>query len=197
MFAPMKQHSCTFPVPPDVQALMSFPTEEICFNFFDPTDMLVRLLVCGPLGARAENFAFFPENSELLYDFCHGARLQRMHNATPRGAAVLTAVIFFDEINRDQKGFDTGDGAIIVGGFFKQRVRESTYAKASLGTFPPCDFPKVTVKMLLLMYTIMYIVVIYNVHCKVHCVLPIYVHSNIVSTTSAALMCAMFLIVTA
>ena len=80
-----------------------------------------------------------------------------MHDATPRGAAVLTAVIFFDEINRDQKGFATGDGAIIVGGFFKQRVRESTYAKASLGTFPPCDFPKVTNKMLFITYTIIYI----------------------------------------
>jgi hypothetical protein len=156
MFGPMKQHCCTFPVPADVQALMSFPTTEICFNFFDPTDMLVRLLVCGPLGARAENLAFFPENSEVLYDFCHGARLQRMHNATPRGAAVLTAVIFFDEINRDQKGFATGDGAIIVGGFFKQRVRESTYAKASLGTFPACDFPKVTITFF------------YNVHYNVH-----------------------------
>ena len=123
---------------------MSSPMEEICFEFFDPTDMLVRLLVCGPLGARAENGAFFPETSDLLFDFCHGARLLRMHNSTPPGAAVLTAVIFFDEINRDQKGFATGDGAIIVGGFFRQRVRESTYAKTSLGTFPPVPLPKVT-----------------------------------------------------
>ena len=143
MFAPMKQLSCTFPVPADVQTLMSTPENEIRFNFFDPTDMLVRLLACGPLGARAENCAFFPERSDVLFDFCHGARLQRIHDRTPRGAAVLTAVLFFDEINRDQKGFATGDGAIIVGGFFKQRVRESTYAKASLGTFPPVPFPKV------------------------------------------------------
>ena len=143
MFAPMKRVMCTFPVPAEVQELMAVPCKEICFGFFDPTDMLVRLLVTGPLGARAENCAFSPEESELLHDFCHGARLQRMHNCTPKGAAVLTSIIFFDEINRDEKGFSTGDGAIIVGGFFKQRVRESTYAKASLGTFPSVDFSTV------------------------------------------------------
>jgi hypothetical protein len=43
---------------------------------------------------------------------------------------------FFDAINRDKKGFNTGDGAIIVGGFFRKYARESTMSKVSLGTFP-------------------------------------------------------------
>jgi hypothetical protein len=122
---------------------MSQPTDVITFNFFDPADVLIRLLALGPLGARDENMAFFPEESNALFDFCHGARMKRIHESMPRGSAPLTAVIFFDEINRDQKGFSSGDGAIIVGGFFRQRVRESTYAKASLGTFPQVPFPKV------------------------------------------------------
>jgi hypothetical protein len=113
------------------------------FTFFDPTDILVRLLALSPLGAREENMAFFPEPSDVLHDFCHGARLRRMYETIPEGAAVLSAVIFFDEINRDAKGFASGDGAIVVAGYYRQRVRESTYAKASLGTFPQMAFPKV------------------------------------------------------
>ena len=70
--------------------------------------------------------------------------MQRIHDTMPVGSAALTAVLFFDEINRDQKGFSSGDGAIVVGGFFKVRVRESTYSKASIGTFPQVSFPKVT-----------------------------------------------------
>jgi hypothetical protein len=44
--------------------------------------------------------------------------------------------LFFDAINRDKKGFNTGDGAIIVGGFFRKYARESSMSKVSLGTFP-------------------------------------------------------------
>jgi hypothetical protein len=116
---------------------------EVRFKFFDPTDTLLRLLLLSPIGAHADNMAFYPEASNVLHDFCHGARLRRMYETIPEGAAVLTAVLFFDEINRDDKGFATGDGAIVVGGYFRQRVRESTYAKASMGTFPSIAFPKV------------------------------------------------------
>ena len=49
--------------------------------------------------------------------------------------------MFFDEINRDEKGFNTGDGAIVVVGFFRARARESTDAKVSFGTSPKVRFP--------------------------------------------------------
>ena len=65
----------------------------------------------------------------------------RIHAALPQGAAALTCTMFFDEINRDEKGFNTGDGAIVVGGVFRARARESTDAKVSFGTFPKVRFP--------------------------------------------------------
>ena len=134
---------CEFDVPLAVRSLMCVPARVVTFTFFDPTDLLIRLLALSPLGARDENLAFFPEPGNLLHDYCHGDRLQRMYDTIPQGAAVLSAVIFFDEINRDAKGFASGDGAIVVGGFFRQRARESTYSKASIGTFPQVGFPKV------------------------------------------------------
>jgi hypothetical protein len=67
--------------------------------------------------------------------------MQRVHEALPNGAAALTCAIFFDEINWDQKGFNTGDGATIVGGFFRAQIRKSTDAKVSFGTFPKVHFP--------------------------------------------------------
>ena len=39
-------------------------------------------------------------------------------------------------INRDKKGYNKGDGALIVGAFFRKYARESVLAKVSLGTFP-------------------------------------------------------------
>ncbi len=39
-------------------------------------------------------------------------------------------------INRDKKGYNKGDGALIVGAFFRKHARESALAKLSLGTFP-------------------------------------------------------------
>jgi hypothetical protein len=142
---PMKRVACTFAVPEVVQKLMTAPLDIVNFTFYDPVDMVVRLVALSPIGARPENLALFPEESKVLHDYCHGARLRRMHDSMPEGAAVLTAVIFFDEINRDAKGFASGDGAIVVAGNFRQRVRESTYAKASIGTFPQMDFPKAIV----------------------------------------------------
>jgi hypothetical protein len=140
---PMIKVKCEFDVPPAVRSFMCVPARVVTFTFFDPTDLLIRLLALSPLGAREENLAFFPEPGNLLHDYCHGDRLQRMYDTIPQGAAILSAVIFFDEINRDAKGFASGDGAIVVGSFFRQRVRESTYSKASIGTFPQVEFPKV------------------------------------------------------
>ncbi len=40
------------------------------------------------------------------------------------------------------QGFETGDGVIIVGGFFNKVARESSYAKMSLGTLPKVKVPK-------------------------------------------------------
>jgi hypothetical protein len=67
----------------------------VTFDFFDPTDILIRLLVLSPISARAENLAFYPEAGSILHDFCHGARLiRRIYETIPEGTAVLTAVIF-------------------------------------------------------------------------------------------------------
>jgi hypothetical protein len=87
---------------------------------------------------------FFSEDTGVLTGFCNGARWMRKHRALPVGAACLTAVLFFDELNQDSKGFATGEGAIIVGGNFRKDARESTYAKSSIETFPGVDFPKVS-----------------------------------------------------
>ena len=119
---------------------MTRPADSASFTFTDPVDALLRLLLLSPMGADARNLAFFPEPGDLR-DYCNGARLQRVHDALPCGAAALTCAIFFDEINRDQKGFNTGDGAIVVGGFFRAQIRESTDAKVSFGTFPKVHFP--------------------------------------------------------
>ena len=58
----------------------------------------------------------------------------RIYEAIPRGTAALTSVLFFDEINRDSKGFVSADGVIIVGGFFTRYAR-SLY----ILTIPPPD----------------------------------------------------------
>ena len=44
----------------------------------------------------------------------------RIYEAIPQGTAALSSVLFFDEINRDSKGFVSADGVIIVGGFFNR-----------------------------------------------------------------------------
>ena len=119
---------------------MECPSAWASFTFTDPVEACLRLLLLSPLGADARNLAFFPEEGDLS-DYCNGDRLKRIHAALPQGAAALTCTLFFDEINRDEKGFNTGDGAIVVGGFFRARARESTDAKVSFGTFPKVRFP--------------------------------------------------------
>ena len=38
-------------------------------------------------------------------------------------------------------GFATGEGVIVVGGFYNKAARESSFAKMSLGTLPKAAFP--------------------------------------------------------
>ena len=123
-------------VPPTVQALLVEPLATLTFRFLDPTYCLVRLLTAGPLSAVHENLFFGPERSLVYGDFAHGERLKRVYEALPNGTHALTCVLFLDGINRDKKGFNTADGAVIVCACFNKHARESSLAKASLGTFP-------------------------------------------------------------
>jgi hypothetical protein len=84
--------------------------------------------------------------SDSLEDLCDGARYARIQATLPTGTSALTSILFFDEIQRDEKGFVSGDGIIIVGGFFSKDARESSYAKVSLGTFPTLDVSRVDAK---------------------------------------------------
>ena len=115
---------------------MSHPAESVHFTFCNPVDQLLRILLLSPLAADASNLALVPEEGPYYRDFIHGERLARIHAAIPPGSFALTCVLFFDECNRDEKGMDTGDGAIIVAGFLPKHLRESTHAKVSFGTFP-------------------------------------------------------------
>ncbi len=72
--APLVSCQNEFPVPAAVKLLMSQPMDVITFNFFDPTDLLIRLLALGPLGARAENMAFFPSYALVAAPLHHLTR---------------------------------------------------------------------------------------------------------------------------
>lgn len=143
MIAPLQRRSITVSIPEEVQALFFEPMESITWEFWNPCDILIRMVTMGPLSAKPQAFALFPVESVHLNDFCHGEKMNRIFKAIPKDTSVLSAILFFDEINRDQKGFVTGEGAVIVGAFFNKEARESTYAKASFGTFPKLPIPKV------------------------------------------------------
>ena len=143
MSAPLTTIVQTTNIPVAIQDLMSEPKATVTFEFVDPTEALIRLLLFSPLAAQEENLALSYEAGDTYDDFCTGDRWGRAQREIPEGASVLTCVIFFDGINMDAKGFATSDGVIIVGGNFRKGARESTYAKSSLGTFPGIKFPKV------------------------------------------------------
>ena len=42
-----------YPVPPEIQALMTHPADTASFTFTDPVDALLRLLLLSPMGADA------------------------------------------------------------------------------------------------------------------------------------------------
>ena len=69
MSGPFKMVSCVFPVPVAVQGYMTKPQESIVFKFFDPTEILVRLLMFSPVAGHNDNLALFPENNEILHGF--------------------------------------------------------------------------------------------------------------------------------
>jgi hypothetical protein len=96
----------------------------------------------GPLAGHEKNMSFFPRQGEYYEDFADGDRLRRITEELPAGAAALSSVLFFDEINLDQKGYKTGDGIIIMGGFFNRNARESLFSKYSLGTLPSIEVPR-------------------------------------------------------
>ena len=105
----------------------------------DPTEALVRLLIAGPLAADPGNLQFFPNEGGLHHDdYADGERMARIQAALPSGSAALTSVLFFDKINRDKKGFSTGEGAILVGGFYKRYdTIIFTCARCSTIMYPP------------------------------------------------------------
>ena len=95
-----------FPVPMDVQELMSVRTPFLTFKFLDPVECLIRLLTAGSLSANMDNLAFGPRRNLGVYeDFVDGERLKRIYAALRPGASALTSVLFFDSINRDKKGY--------------------------------------------------------------------------------------------
>ena len=130
-------------IPQGIQDLMCNPQDTVSFSFVDPTEALVRLLLFSPLAANSANVALNYEPGESFNDYCNGDRWKRVQEALPVGASALACVIFFDGILMDAKGYSTSEGAIIVGGNFRKKARESTYAKSSLGTFPGLKFVKV------------------------------------------------------
>ena len=136
-----------YKVPQNVQALMSKPTTALTFRFLDPVQCLIRLITQGPLSSDPDNMALYPEHNPYYDDFADGAKLHRIYKALPGGTAALTAILFFDSINRDAKGFSKGDGVILVGAFFKKHARESSLAKVSLGSLPPIHIAKTNTKL--------------------------------------------------
>ncbi len=81
------------------------------------------MYMCCECTANPTNIVLNAREQEWLDDFTDGERYKRIQNAIPRGASALTFILFFDEIQRDQKGFATGEGIIIVGGFFAKEAR--------------------------------------------------------------------------
>jgi hypothetical protein len=118
MTAVLIPRTITVAIPVEVQNLLYEPMATITWTFWNPIELLIRLLTMGPLAAMPGAFAIFPEDSEFLDDFCHGDKMKRIFAALPRHTSCLSSILFFDEINRDQKGYATGDGAIVVGAFF-------------------------------------------------------------------------------
>ena len=105
MFTSISVRTAEFPVPMDVQELMSVPTAVLTFKFLDPVECLIRLLTVGPLSADMDNMAFKPRLNHGFYeDFVDGERLKRVYAVLRPGFSALTSVLFFDAINRDKKG---------------------------------------------------------------------------------------------
>ena len=114
MFTSITVRTVEFPVPMDVQELMSVRTPFLTFKFLDPVECLIRLLTVGPLSANMDNLAFAPRRNYTFYeDFVDGERVKRIYDALRPGTSALTSVIFFDSINRDKKGTYCGMSFVV------------------------------------------------------------------------------------
>ena len=143
MAAPLERRSVTVPIPEAVQALLFERMESLTWEFWNPCEVLIRLMTMGPLSAIPSAFALFPIESDSLDDFCHGEKMKRIFEALPRHTSALSSILYFDELYLDEKGHVSGEGAIVVGAFFNKAARNSTYAKACFGTFPSFPIPQV------------------------------------------------------
>jgi len=102
MFTSITVRTAEFPVPIDVQEMMSVPTALLTFKFLDPVECLITV---GSLSADMANMAFKPRLHHGFYeDFVDWERLKRVYAALRPGFSALTSVLFFDAINRDKKG---------------------------------------------------------------------------------------------
>ena len=70
--------TCVFAVPTDIKKLMCQPEDNITFRFTNPTEALVRLITCSPLAENMDNLALYPEDSDVLDDYCNGGRMLRI-----------------------------------------------------------------------------------------------------------------------
>jgi hypothetical protein len=100
----LQRRTVTVEIPPKVQALLYEGLESITWKFWNPCELLIRMLTMGPLSAEQSALALFPVESEYLEDFCHGDKMKRIFEAIPKHTCALSSILFFDEINRDQKG---------------------------------------------------------------------------------------------
>jgi hypothetical protein len=101
------------------------------------------MLHFNPLAADWDNLAFEYEPSDEYDDFCNGDRMKRIQESLPKGSAQLNAVMYFDGIQQDATGFQSVDGGIIMGGFFRKAAREQNEAMRSI-----CSFVEVTLLLL-------------------------------------------------
>ncbi len=82
MFTSTTVRTAEFPVPIDVQEMMSVPTALLTFKFLDPVECLIRLLTVGSLSAEMANMAFKPRLHHGFYeDFVDGERLKKVYAA--------------------------------------------------------------------------------------------------------------------
>ena len=93
---------------------------------------MVSMLHFNPLSADWDNLCFTYEESETYDDFCNGDRVKRIQASIPKGSAQLNAVLYFDGIQQDETGFQSVDGGIVLGVFFRKEAREQNEAMRSI-----------------------------------------------------------------
>jgi hypothetical protein len=128
--------SRTFSIPADIRPLLcNTALESVTFQYTDPIHALVSMLHFNPLAADWDNLALEYEESNVYDDYCNGDRMQRIQATLDPGSAQLNAVMYFDGIQQDATGFQSVDGGIIMGGFFRKAAREQNEAMRSICSF--------------------------------------------------------------